>query len=146
MRPSRTSQSTILRSVISAPSFVVAADQLGDEARRGRDRADHGRLGAVGRVALEPRRELVAALELEAPERRVAVEEHVLGEDVADVRGAEHVGEAFAQVLRGRVVEDRGFESVMGPSCRSSSTRRYEPAATAHRPNADLARRPHPQN
>ena len=45
-------------------------------------------------------------MELETPKRRVAVEEDVLGEDVADVGGAEDVGEAFAQFLCGGVIED----------------------------------------
>ena len=92
--------------------LLVAADELGDEAGHGRDRADDRRVGAVGHEALDPGVEGVAALELEAPQRRVAVEEDVVGEHVADVGGAEHVGETFAELLgdgrrRGRSTSSR---------------------------------------
>ena len=90
--------------------LLVTADELGDEAGHGWDRADHRRLGAVGRIALEPGGEGVATLELEPPQRRVAVEEDVVGEHVADIGGAEDVGEAFAQFLCGGVVEDGRLE------------------------------------
>ena len=77
----------------------MAARELGDEAGHGRDRADHRRVRAVGHEALDPGVEGVPALELEPPQRRVAVQEDVVGEHVAGVRGAEHVREAFAELL-----------------------------------------------
>ena len=49
-------------------------------------------------------------MELEPPQRRVAIEEDVVGEHVADVGGAKDVGEAFAQFLCGGVVEDGRLE------------------------------------
>jgi len=74
--------------------------QLGDESRGGGHRAHDGDLvDAVGCVALVPCGEGLDALQLEPPQRWVSVEEHVVGEDVSDLGGAEHLGECRAETL-----------------------------------------------
>ncbi len=90
--------------------LLVPADELGDEPGHGWDGAHHRDRGAVGRIALEPGCEGLAAFELEAPQRRVAIEEDVVGEHVADIGGAKDVGESFAEFLCGGVVEDGRLE------------------------------------
>jgi hypothetical protein len=45
-------------------------------------------------------------MELEPPKRRVAIEEDVLGEHVAEVGGAKDVRETLAQFLCRGVIED----------------------------------------
>jgi hypothetical protein len=57
----------------------------------------------------------------------VAVEEDLLGENIADLGGAEHVGETFAEFLCSGIVENGrlGCAHVRG-SLSGSSLRRYE--------------------
>src|SRR5262249_27868554 len=73
--------------------FLVTADELGDEAGHRWDGAHDRDLGAIRRVAAQPGRERVPTSELEPPERRMAVEDDVLDEHIADVDSSKDVGE-----------------------------------------------------
>ncbi len=85
-------------------AILVVGGELRDEAGHDGDGADDCGVGALGHEALDP--DIEGALELEAPQGRVAVEDGVVGEDGAGVGGAEDVGEAFADLLGQDVVED----------------------------------------